>query len=473
MLIASDISNELYEGSNHLALTLYEDERDRYFYIRAKARQAAKEYYEYMTDETYGVLPVRASIENSESAAQLSEFSPIGATAFSLVTAIARPAGLLYSLSQSLQGKEINPYHSALTPETVTSAMRNNTKKMITEHYGEDTVGAFLGNLGYDVLTSAADSAINAALMGGITAPIGKAAEAAKNSTRTVWAKGNHQFDRFNTTGLVGPSSAIQGATFKGATPQQALYMGGATFIAETFTESITFGNIKEAFKMGTAAQTKGFVKQLLLNGMEESAGEMVAEAVGKISDDLIMGKLSEREANITQYTKEGMSQAEAEERASRESFKDILYSGLVGFVSSGASTAAGYGAGMTNVAESTASEQAVLEQVQQAVDQQAPIQVTEQVTEQSVEQAESAELTEQSPVEQTTEESPSIEQLTQRAEDLKQQIDIAYEQDNLEEAETLDTERDAVLTQIETQTVEQTQSEVITEQSKLRQSQW
>jgi hypothetical protein len=145
--------------------------------------------------------------------------------------------------------------------------------------------------------------------------------------------------------GLSAASGAMQDVKLRGGTDGQALLMGGITLAAETLSEVVTIGNIKEAFGRGVEA-TRGFLSALAADAGEEALGEALSEFATSASDAAIMKELSSYQATVDAFIAAGMSPEEAERQAIWSAVGNILYAGALGAASSTVSTGTSYGAG-------------------------------------------------------------------------------------------------------------------------------
>ena len=321
-----------------------DQERKTFLYLYGKeGADAAREYYDYMTDPTYGVVEVRNAQLTDTVSSDLARNMPVASSILSVIASPMQIAGTVYSVGAAINGREINPYNNAFGPTQMVGGIRGTVKEGITAALGEGSVGSFLANLGYDAVTAAGDSLVNSYLVGGLAGiGGGEAASGLSAISRNLLAA--------SPMGVQAAGSAIRDAKLRGADDTQALMMGGATFLAETLSEAITVGNIRAAFKKGeTAEAAKGFLRALLKDGLEEGIGETASEFLSAVSDEAIMGTLSNRRAVEQEYITNGMDPETALWQSWKDAAKEMLYAGLTGFVSSGVSTGAGYAAGALN----------------------------------------------------------------------------------------------------------------------------
>ena len=312
------------ESSSSVPLVLQMDDRekDRYLYLLGtQGQDAAGAYLAHLTDESYGILQTRTTEKLQEAVHQLADDGFVGgatATALSIISSPTQLMGAAYTAISGLQGKEVNPYNVAFSPNVVVSESRSTVKENLTEHFGEGTPGAFFANLGYDALTSAGDSVVNAATFG----PAGSAA-----------------------MGLSAGGSAARSAKMRGASDMQALEMGAAATAAEVLSESASNAKILRLFKDPPADFTEALVDAVWEAG-KEGVSEMASEAMMNASDDEIMGELSNFNTAVESYKASGMTEKEAQNKAASDALAGILYAGATGSISSGMSSAAAGTAG-------------------------------------------------------------------------------------------------------------------------------
>lgn len=326
------------EESNGFALSMTDEERDTYLYLLGtQGKEAAQEYYNHMTDETYGVLQTRTSLAAQEFWQNFAGQDALSGTAATILSVIASPmrlAGTLYSAKASIMGDEINPYNSAFGANVMVGTSREAVKQSITDALGEDSFAAQLANFGYDAVTGAADSAVNSLLMGGLglgipispSSAFGKAA--VKVADSMIGASG---------MAAQGAGDTMRDVAMRGGNGTQAWLMAGVTFLAETLSEGITYGNISDA--LGGKGAEKGFVKTLLSDMLEEFVGEGGGQLLETVGDDQIMGALSNREQAVERYMAEGLSPEEARAKANTDAWLEILYAAGLGAASAGMTT--------------------------------------------------------------------------------------------------------------------------------------
>lgn len=319
-LYAADPSKDFIAGTGGAATymgALTQEERDTYLYLLAvQGEDSAKAYYDHLTDSSYGVVLTRMSENAQANSQRLAQEYPVLGTVLSVISSPLQMSGAVYSAWQTATGQEINPYNPAFGASTMVGSIRATVKEDITEALGEGTPGAFLANMGYDVLTSAGDSMVSG-IVGGTT--VGAVSAMAAGAA----------------------SSAIQDAKLRGATDEQALMMGGAAFIAESVTEYIPMDDWMKFD--GSAVTFKGMLTDAMKQFASEALGEGSSEILTQASDRLIMQGLSGWETSKADYRKQGMSEQEAEAQAWRDCAYDVLYATLTGGLSGSLSISAKY----------------------------------------------------------------------------------------------------------------------------------
>lgn len=335
----------LYWSSTTDVYELTDEERDLYLYIReTQGFDAAYEYYYHLTNDSYGIIHQRGRTSDEELAQKVRE-NPVLANLGSILTSPLRLSGVLYSLEATLKGEEINPNNAAFAFVDIANVTKEQSKQMINEELGEGTAAAWWANLGYDAAVAAGESLVNMAFTGGTGALAAKGTTVAAKFGFKVLAG----ISTAAPMGLQAAASAIQDAKYRGADDAQAWALAGATFVAETFTEAITVGNLRAARGLASGAEVKSFIKTLIPSMLEEGFGESMSEAITSLSDDWIMGELSNRNAIIQAAIDDGMTLEEAEDFATKKILNNILYAGATGMLSSAATTTAGHVAGKLN----------------------------------------------------------------------------------------------------------------------------
>jgi hypothetical protein len=319
-----------------------DEERNTYLYLReTQGKAAAKDYFDYLSNDTYGVLQVRQSMEMQKNIRAATEQAPWLMNIVDVLASPTRAVGGIYSMYQYLTGQDINPYSQYYATNTANSIITSVTNDKLEKEFGEGTFGTKVAQLGYGVVKSAAESGWSAMVFGGVNL----GSEAAKTALGKFGLKATEAFISAAPMGMGAMGSTVQEVIQNGGSIEQAMGMGAVTFLAETVSEAVSIDNILDAFK-GGAEGTKGFIKTVLESAVMEGSEEIFGGIAEQIADDQIMGELSKRKQLKDQYISAGYDPDTAEKMAARDIFKDILMDGLSGALSGGLSTGVSYGAG-------------------------------------------------------------------------------------------------------------------------------
>lgn len=321
------------------------------------------------------------SIEESES-------TPLGKVAGTINSVLLAPltgAGYVGTLIDKAKGKDIDPNASYM----LFSGAQNRMRQEASENMG-GTAKFF-----YDVGTSIADVALNAALAGG-AGLVGKGAAAA-------------------TGALMGASAATsvtQDALSRGATDAQAMIAGGIAGIAETALEAVSAKGIFDILGKGGAGQVidsirkaSGTVVGSIAKQIGTEAGEEAAtEVINIITDYLVMGGASNYQQDVYNAVNRGMSLEEAEKQARKNLAIGVGLAALSGAVSGGVM---GGGATVINTLTQNAQNQRVTaSDVQQAeittdtqTEAETPVATADNIIQPEVVTERSAETTEQATI--------------------------------------------------------------------------
>ena len=209
----------------------------------------------------------------------------LGETAKTFLTAPAQIAGTMYGIGQTIRGEEIDQYNLAFLPTQATQTPRDETSQMITENFGtedykgnpRDNLWSWLLKAAYGAGTSAIDSRIAGKLSFGMPG-MGAAVQ-----------------------GLWGSSASIQDTIARGGNDTQGMLAGIADFITETATEYLPMEDLIRTLE-GKDVRTFGaLLKNALIQGLHEAPGEGLSGALGYITDDLIMGEMSNWSALVAE----------------------------------------------------------------------------------------------------------------------------------------------------------------------------
>lgn len=318
-----------------IALDMTYAERDTYLYLYGtQGKDAARAYWTYLTDPTYGMMSVRQTrkmqedISNDLSGAGF--WKNAAYTAGSVLASPAQAIGAFYAIGAALTGNEINPYSSAFGASTYVGTVRGKVKQNITDTYGEGSVGAALGNFAYDAVTSMADSTLNAAMMGNVTGSV------ANRLGSGLVSKATSSFVGALPMGFSSMSATIQDIKMNGGSDDEALIMGGISALSETITEAVELDDILGAFKSKESMET--LLKKTLKGMASEAFGEGASEIIGTAADYLVRGEHSDFEQTYRRYIDEGYDHDAATRMAMFEAAGQALYAAALGATSGGMS---------------------------------------------------------------------------------------------------------------------------------------
>ena len=342
-----------------------EDEKKIFYSLYNQNPQDALDWFNYLADDTYGVLTNREAKAQAESDEAFAQAFPVLANVTSILASPGKIVGGIYGFTQLLTGEDVNPNSKWYTLSRQSSTIKGTTQQQINEYFGDNTKAADVANFVYNALSSVGESTMNTLTFGALVPGGG-------NTLTKVLS----EFLGATPMALGAAGDTISKAVADGATPEQALSIGAVTMLAEAGTEAITLGNMKEAFSKGingvtTAKGFKGFMIDLAKDMGEEATGEMINEVVEYLADDKIMGELGERQTRINELIGQGMSPDNAEAKANEEFIGRVLETGLSAMLSAGITTGGGEIVGaISNNAETariSRNNMAILEESMQA----------------------------------------------------------------------------------------------------------
>lgn len=307
-----------------------QEEKDTYLFILAtEGEEEAQKYFNHISEN----LEVRISEANKEAIREMAEEAPILTTGLSVLLSPLQLAGTAYSIHQLVTGNEINPYSGWYSMNDFSNITKSVSKEKITETFGEGTFLSDAFNVLYDAAVSAGESVVNANLLGSV---------GGKFSNQLIGS-----FAGSVPMGLTAAGSTMQAVAERGGTSDQIALMGLTTFLSETLTEAVTYNNIVNAKTMGSAGAFKEGLGEIAKDMfLEEGVGEALSEGISALSDELIMGELSNYNTMVESYMREGMSRPEAEKQATKNIVNDIFMAYVTGALSSGVSGGLSYMSG-------------------------------------------------------------------------------------------------------------------------------
>lgn len=314
----------------------------------------ADEYYLHLGDSQYGRLNTRFTEDAVQQAVGIAKGSAVGGTLLSVAMAPLNSTGSFQIIFDKVTGRKSNPNSILSAGQKASAAMRQEAKGQIVgaiaDPFGgaDSAVGKVAGFV-YDGITSAGDTAANLAVgkaLGIVGTPLDNKLKVSAMNMATA-------------AGTSSYNEAIQ----KGGTEEQATMMGIASFMGEWLTEAIEMTDIMNAISTGASEAAEGavkgikaFLKKQIPELGNEVVGESVSDVIERVSDEAIMGELSDKAKAVEGYTQalmeadpnmtEQLARSEAEYQAKLDGWKSTAYAGLQGGFSAGISTTGGYVAG-------------------------------------------------------------------------------------------------------------------------------
>lgn len=126
-------------------------------------------------------------------------------------------------------------------------------------------------------------------------------------------------------------TSGIDDARRAGASGNQAMLSGIVKGALEVATEVAPLDRL---FKMGDAVTWGELFKNLGMEALLEAIGEGTNTALGYLADQKILGDASEYNRMVQEYVNQGMTEAQAKQRAFRDAAMNTAYDALTGAVS-------------------------------------------------------------------------------------------------------------------------------------------
>ena len=323
----------------YMSHLLTPEERTTYYYLFARdGADAAHEYYYHLEDQDYGVLTTRSRQEAEDLARDLVNSGRAGGILANGIAVGMAPveavAGGLYMLNRLYTGKEYNQDAYMLKYGHYSEATHQATMESILDVNGTpDGKGGKTHNAWsqvvsglYEIVYNRSRSAANAAVFS------------------FLGGTGIAMLDEFAGAvpmAIGAASMSIADAKKRGASDGQAYAIGTATFFAESLSEAITVSNIKDIFDAEevTGATIKdAVVNWLTSSGVEEMAGESITDIIENLTDENVMGVLSNHADDVAQYKKDhpGASDSEAEEAVRRNELGNLLHTAIISYLSPG-----------------------------------------------------------------------------------------------------------------------------------------
>lgn len=315
-IVASGIRT-MQGGSNYgkRLLQMTDDEIAAYNYLyNTQGKKAAKEYIEYLTPS----LNAREMGDLQKHWANLAEEAPFIASVGSTLSNATSGLGLVDVSFQNARNIVTGDYRPIdyntpfMQPTVSTTTIRGTISENIADKTGRINIdpeknpilasvfnGKSLGDV-YQLGMSMMDSVSVGYLPGG--------------------------------TILLGGAAASQGmldAVSRGASDSQAWTIGLLNGVAEAFFERVSLENLYHS-------PSKGFIKDILIQGGFEGSEEAFTSIANTFSDVLVMMEKSDYKTAIREYMKQGYTEAEATRMVFTETALNIGVDAFGGFLSGG-----------------------------------------------------------------------------------------------------------------------------------------
>lgn len=298
----------ILQGSHYNFTRMTDREKDLYFYLNGKYdAQTASNYIKSINKE----LNARNAESVQENTAALSKEHPAIGAALDAGVALggsgAYPVLLARQAYRKATGsyKDLDPNDPLFGTAIISGATRegisdNETFKNIVPNQG---LRNFLAGTGLSMTENLARLPMG--YMG-----LGAAAGAA---------------------GLSGTRGAVQ----RGAGTNQAIGLGISNAAAEAFFEKFSLEGLK-SLKVSPGRGVREFLKNIGKQALTEGSEEIFTEVSNTLTDQAIMGELSQYNLNLQQYRSNGLDEEEAKKKALEDVINNIVLAGAGGALSGG-----------------------------------------------------------------------------------------------------------------------------------------
>lgn len=273
-----------------------------------------------ITDRYFDYLSAKeqAASQREDDVAWAKE-NPVAATLKNFVTApaqIAEYAGNLIDADKSELGRRANVYDDKYIGQT--------------QSYSEGVTGAIDDAIDNDALSWLATTAYSGVTSAGQS----YVTEAA---CRAIFGPKAGSVISLGVLGSQAAASSYNEAIKNGSTYGSAVAYSVATGVAEALMEKTP---MDELFKIANK-ETKGTVKEILLDGLKDTLFQGLTEAgeelgtsvIDEIADRIINGDTSSYNATVNRYMQvDGLSEAEAKDKATMDYLTEVVESALGGF---------------------------------------------------------------------------------------------------------------------------------------------
>lgn len=247
-----------------------------------------------------------------------------GALYSGLDLALSPVTGILAS-TESLKA---NKYADEEAPvNTNSSRYRAMNFTNATEQAVNDEIDSPVGRFVYNVGISTAKSAIAASIGGAVTGAFGLTGTAASVVGNMV------TLPQFGTSAY---ASTLQEDQAKGISRENATKHAMAAGAAEMLFEIVSLDKVWEIAGKSGKATAKEVVKDVLVQAGIEGSEEAATSIADRIADDIVNGSMSDYNMNVAAYMAKGYSLSEAEGKATKDFFGEVMMDALAGAASGG-----------------------------------------------------------------------------------------------------------------------------------------
>lgn len=285
------VSPELVSGDILALQNMTDEQRETYLYLASEyGEDTAYDYFQELLTGPQG-FNAQAWMERDKAIRQNTNDNWLLETGKTFLTAPAQAAGGAYALGQYLKGEEIDPYNNMFVPGQMTQTPRSEATERFTRKYGttdeegnpKDTLKSWLINAGYQAAVSGIDSQLAGRLTFGVSPLAGSLMQGA-------WSVGG----------------TVQDVKMRGGSDEQAMLLGGIDMLIETATEYIPMEQLLESMNGKDVKKVVDILRRGLSGALSEAPGEAASAALGWISDDAVMGAMSNWDALVKEKGKTG-----------------------------------------------------------------------------------------------------------------------------------------------------------------------
>lgn len=297
-----------------------QEEKDRYHYLLARdGRDAASEYYQYLSGDGAGKLAKRQTQDLVESARLATQENPFLANYIAVATSPLSSVGSLISLIYTAATGESAGDTPFMMFNNIANAVNEETTMQIQDAYKDNPTARKIVQGVYEIAYNRGRSVMNA-LSFPFLGAFGEFVGALPMATTAM-------------------ADEVMKAKEAGAEDWQAWTLGAVALLCEAGTEMIELGDIKQARELGLNPLTgiKDFLKQYPIAGFSEALGESLNDILEGVADYLVLGDEGEFNERVWNYqTTMGLSKEDAEAMAIKDEIYNVLHTAVISYLSPG-----------------------------------------------------------------------------------------------------------------------------------------